>query len=145
MVSDIFTEDHGFDSSKVPFYVSMFRARQKLSTKKSTWPTGEFKTKDLWSCSFKQACRSSPFTSKMRQMGWIGSVIQLVAQKRPPGFLFFQLPLVPISHQSLIPLSAKPPHFLHVINDLQMVCTIHFGFDILDPSSKFFQCKFKEC
>ena len=36
------------------FYVSMFRARQKLSTKKSIWPTGEFKTKDLWSCSFSE-------------------------------------------------------------------------------------------
>ena len=54
MVSDFFTKGHGFDSSKVPFYVSMFRARQKLSTKKSIWPTGEFKTKDLWSCSFSE-------------------------------------------------------------------------------------------
>jgi len=36
----------------------------------------------------KQACQSSPFTSKMRQMGWIGSAIWLVAPKRPPGFLF---------------------------------------------------------
>ena len=35
---------------------------------------------------------------KMRQMGWIGSAILLVAPKWLPGFLFFQLSLVPISH-----------------------------------------------
>ena len=64
MAFDFLTIGHGFDSTWVPFYVSMFRARQKLSTKKSTWPTGEFKTKDLWSCSFSTSsdiCKSSSF------------------------------------------------------------------------------------
>ena len=33
----------------------------------------------------KQACQYSAFNSRMRQMGWIGSAIQLVAPKRLPS------------------------------------------------------------
>ena len=46
----------------------------------------------------KQHCQSSPFTSKLRQIGQVGSAVQLVAPKLPPGFLFFQWPLVQIIH-----------------------------------------------
>jgi len=34
----------------------------------------------------KQHCQSSPFTSKLDQIGQIGSAVQLVAPKRPPRF-----------------------------------------------------------
>ena len=42
----------------------------------------------------KQHCQSSPFTSKLGQIGQIGSAVQLVAPKGLPGF-WFQLPWVP--------------------------------------------------
>ena len=36
-------------------------------------------------------CQSSPFTSKLGQIGQIGSAILLVAPKRLPGFWFFSI------------------------------------------------------
>ena len=44
----------------------------------------------------KQHCQSRPFTSKLGQIGQIGSAVYLVAPKRLPGFWFFQLIWVPI-------------------------------------------------
>jgi hypothetical protein len=46
----------------------------------------------------KHPCHFSPFGSFLWEMGWIGFAVQLVAPKRPPGFLFFPLPWVPIIH-----------------------------------------------
>ena len=85
MAFDYLTEGHGFDSTRVPFYVSMFRARQKLSTKKSTWPTGEFKTKDLWSCSFSGGNSCQPNISLAR--------IQLARPFSGPKFVQAEDPL----------------------------------------------------
>ena len=49
----------------------------------------------LWELPAEQTCQFSPFASKMDQIGQIGSAVKLVAPKRLPGFLFFQLPWVP--------------------------------------------------
>ena len=72
MAFDFLTIGHWFDIALIPFYVSMFRARQKLSTKKSTWPTGEFKTKDLWSCNFSRSVEMvlhySPFQAEENEV-----------------------------------------------------------------------------
>ena len=46
----------------------------------------------------KQHYQSSPFTSKLGQIGQIGSAVYLVAPKWLPGFWFFQLQWVPIIH-----------------------------------------------
>ena len=46
----------------------------------------------------KQHCQSSPLTSKLGQIGLIGSAVWLVAPKRLPGFSFFQLQWMPIIH-----------------------------------------------
>ena len=40
----------------------------------------------------KNHCQLSPFGSFLREIGLIGTAVYLVAQKRPPGFGFFQLP-----------------------------------------------------
>ena len=36
----------------------------------------------------KKHCQSSPFTSKLGQIGQMGSAVQLVAPKRLPGLIF---------------------------------------------------------
>ena len=44
------------------------------------------------------SCQSSPFTSRLGQIGQIGSAVQLVAPKVPQNFDFFQVPWVLIIH-----------------------------------------------
>ena len=56
-------------------------------------------------------CQSSPFTSKLGQIGQIGSAVKLVAPKQLPGFWFFQLPWVPIIHFMWNPLLLCPHIF----------------------------------
>ena len=41
----------------------------------------------------KQRCQSSPFTSKLGQIGQIGNAVLLLAPKRLPGFDFFNCPV----------------------------------------------------
>jgi hypothetical protein len=48
-------------------------------------------------------------------MGWIGSVVKLVAPNRLPGFSFFQLFWVPNIHFMWNPLLLMPPHFLSIL------------------------------
>ena len=64
-------------------------------------------------------CQFSLFTSKMGQMGCIGSAVQLVTPKGPPEF---QLPWLPIIHFSLFPLRPMPPNIMDIINCSQAVC-----------------------
>ena len=69
-------------------------------------------------------CQFSLFTLKMGQMGCIGSAVQLIAPKRPPGFGFFQLSWVPIIHFSLFPWRPMPPNITDIINCSQAVCAV---------------------
>ena len=59
----------------------------------------------------KQHCQFKISTKKLNWMGWIGSVVWLVAPKQPPGFWFFQWTWIPIIHLSLFPLIHVPPQF----------------------------------
>ena len=59
----------------------------------------------------KQHCQSIQFTSKLGQIGQIGSAVLLVAPKGLPGFLFSQLLWVPIIHFMWNSLQLERPHF----------------------------------
>ena len=60
------------------------------------WQLKKSKSRGLF-CSYipaKQQCQSSPFTSKLGQMGWFSYAIYLVAPKQPQGFWFFSIAMV---------------------------------------------------
>ena len=62
------------------------------------------------------------FQGKLADLAEIGSTVQLVALKRPPGSWFFQLSWVPIIQFSLFPLRPMPPNLLDLIKFSQAVC-----------------------
>ena len=60
----------------------------------------------------KQHCQSSPFTSKL---GQIGSAVYLVTRKWLQGFWFFQMQWMPIIHFMWKPLRHMRAHFWHYL------------------------------
>ena len=70
-----------------------------------------------------QYCQSSPFTSKLGQIGQIGSAVQLIAPKWLPGFSFSQLSWVSNIYLMWNPLLRLPSHFLGILFQSQPVCS----------------------